>query len=158
MLSLGSSSGEFKWIESLHGTSVFKWVLLGLLVENSVGSDTSQLRLNLITVDDSGEISAGHEVSVEGVAPLFNTLGSVVSEDVVKGLEGVLGPDDESAEVTTWGELEEVQSVNVNGVNTWEISGGSLDEVVLISVNDEWASGKNVSGVSELSLAYSDSS
>lgn len=103
-LFLGSSSGGVTWGKLLHEASVLEWVLLLLLVEDGGGLDLSELALNLITVDDSSEISAGHHVSVEDISALFNTLGSVVTEDVVKGLESVLGPDDESTEVTTWGE------------------------------------------------------
>jgi len=103
-LLLSSSSGSVAWVDSLHEASVLEWVLLLLLVENGVSSDLSEFALNLITVDDSSEISAGHHVSVEDISTLLNTLGSVVTEDVVESLEGILGPDDESAEVTTWGE------------------------------------------------------
>lgn len=103
-LEFSGSSDGVTWVESLHEASVLEWVLLLLLVENSVGSDLSKLGLDLITVDDSSEISACHNISVKDISALFNTLGSVVTEDVVECLEGVLGPDDESAEVTTWGE------------------------------------------------------
>jgi hypothetical protein len=87
---------------------------------------------------------------------LLNVLSSVVTEDVVKGLEGILGPDDESTEVTTRGELEEIESANVANINTREISSGSFDEVVLISVDDEGTLSKDVSGVTEFTLSTSD--
>ena len=58
--------------------------------------------------------------------------------------------------MSSWGELEEVQSGNVTGVNSWQVSGGSLDKVVLVSVDDEWAFSNNVSGVSHLSVTFSD--
>lgn len=103
LLELSSLSGGFEGVESLHLTLVLQGVLLGSVVDDFVGLYLSQLRLNLIGVDDSGEISASHHVSVEDVATLFNASSSVVSEDGVKSLEGVLGPDNESAEVTTWG-------------------------------------------------------
>lgn len=155
LLELSGLSGGFIGVELLHESLVLEGVSLGLVVENGVGSHLSQLRLNLITVDDSGEISTGHDVSVEDVATLLDTLGSVVAEDVVEGLEGVSGPDDESAEVTTGGELEEVESVYAHGLNTGEVSGGSLHEVVLVTVDNEGSLSENVSGVSHLTVTNS---
>lgn len=103
-LLLSRSSGSVTWGELGHETSVLEWVLLLLLVEDGGGLHLSEFGLNLVAVDDSSEISACHHVSVEDISALFNTLGSVVTEDVVEGLESVSGPDDESTEVTTWGE------------------------------------------------------
>ena len=114
-------------------------------MKDLAGLDDSDLRLNLIGVDDSGKISAGHNVSVQNVSALLNTLGSPLSEDVVESLESILGPDDESAEVTTRSELEEVESVNAASINTGEISGSSLDEVVFVTVDDERTLSQNVS-------------
>lgn len=158
LLLLSGLLGDFIRVKLLESTSVLKRVLSLSVVEDLVGLDGSELGLDLVRVDDSGEISAGHDVSVENVAALFNTLGSVVTEDLVEGLEGVSGPDDESAEVTTGGELEEVESVYVHSFNTGEVSGGSLDEVVFVTVDDEGTLSKNVSGVSHLSVADSNSS
>jgi hypothetical protein len=70
--------------------------------------------------------------------------------------EGFSGPDDESTDVSTWGELEEIESTDVDCVNSWEISSSSLDEIVLVSVDDEGSLSYNVSGVSHLSVTLSD--
>lgn len=43
--------------------------------------------------------------------------------------------------------------MNVDGLNTWEVSGGSLDEVVFIAIDNEGTLSENVSGVSHLTLA-----
>lgn len=47
--------------------------------------------------------------------------------------------------MSSWGELEEVQSGNVTCVNSRQVSSGSLDEVVLVSIDDEWALSYNIS-------------
>jgi hypothetical protein len=69
--------------------------------------------LNLIGVDDSGEISTVHDTSVESVVALLLGSSGMASEDVVESLESILGEDNESTEVSTWGKLEDVESVHV---------------------------------------------
>lgn len=155
LLVFSSTSGQFEGIQLLKSTLVLKRVLLGLVMEDGVFLDLSEFKLNLIRVDDSGEISAGHNVSGKNVSTLFDSLCSVVTEDSVKGLEGILGPDDESSQMTTWGELEEVKSVNAGSFDTGEVSSSSLNEVVLITVDDEGSLSENVSGVSNLTVSNS---
>jgi hypothetical protein len=60
----------------------------------------------LIRVDDSSKISDGHLASVKLISSLLNAVLSVSSENVVKVSESILGEDNESAEMTTWSELE----------------------------------------------------
>ena len=155
LLLLIGASNLVEGVESVHESAVLKRVLLSDVLDNG-GLDLAELGLNLIGVNDSGEVSAVHHVSVENVSTLFNVSSAVVSEDTVEGLEGVLGPDHESAEVTTGGELEEVKSVNVDEVDTWEVSGGSLHVLILLSVDDEGTTSEDISGVSHFALASSD--
>lgn len=142
-------------VKSVHQDSVGQRVLLGGVVKSG-GLDSAELGLDLIGVDDSGEVSAGHHISVEGISTLFDVSASVVAEDTVESLEGIAGPDDKAAEVTTGGELEEVKSVNIDEVNAWEVSGSALHALVLLTVNDQRATSEDVSGVSHLTLASSD--
>ena len=131
-LSVGNELGlEFsllvsEWVDSLHLGSVGEWILLLVVIDLGV-SDLSELGLDLIRVDDSGKIGASHHSSSEVVSRLLDSSMSEASEDVVKLLEGILGEDKESSEMSTWGELEDVESADVASVNTWEIPGGSLD-------------------------------
>jgi hypothetical protein len=129
-------------------------VLLGDVLDDG-SLNLAELGLNLVRVDDSSEISAVHHVSVEDIATLLDVSSSVVSEDTVEGLEGVLGPDNKSAEVTTRGELEEVKSVNVDKVDTGEVSGGSLHILVLLTIDNQRSTSEDISGVSEFALASS---
>jgi hypothetical protein len=107
----------------------------------------------LVRVDDSGEISACHHVTVELIARLLNTLNSVGSEDSVEGGEGILGEDNESADVTSGGELEKVESVDTAGVDSGQVTGGSLEEGVLVSVDNKGTLGNGEARVSHLVLA-----
>ena len=161
-VSLGFSGGDelslfgSEWVESVSDGSVGKWVLLGLIVNSDVSSGFSKFGLNLIGVDNSADIGAAHDGSVESVTLLF--LGDVRwgTEDSVEGLESILGEDDESTEVTTWGELEDVKSVDVAGIDTWEVSSGLLDTGGLVSVHDKWTLSHDVSGVSVFTSSGSD--
>lgn len=155
LLLLVGASDLVEGVESVHEGMVVKRVLLSDVLHDG-GLHLSELGLDLVGVDDSSEVSAVHHVSVEDIATLLDVGSSVVAEDTVKSLEGVLGPDDESAEVATRGELEEVKSVNVDEVDAGEVSGGSLHVLVLLTVNDQGSASEDVSGVSEFTLASSD--
>lgn len=152
--SLGLSVAErlSSGVESLHGGFVGKRVLLALVGLVSADASHSELALDLVRVDDSGEVSAGHHVSTELEATLGDGSLSVGTEDVVELLKGILGEDDESSEVTTWGELEEVKSVDVADVDTFEVASGLLDKRVGITVDDEGTSAESETGVSQLAL------
>ena len=140
-----------EWVKLVHHGLVGQWVLLGLVVGSDGGLDISQLGLNLIGVDDSSKISAGHNVSVELVSRLLEGTVSVGTEDGVEGLEGILGEDEESSEMSTWGKLENVKSVHVASVDTREISGGVSDTLRFITEDDEGSLSHDVSGVSVFS-------
>jgi hypothetical protein len=137
-----------EWVESVHNGLVGKWVLLSLVVDSDGSSNFSKLGLNLIGVNDSSNISASHNMSVEVVSLLLERIGLVGTEYAVEGLEGILGVDDKSTEMTTWSKLEDVKSIDVAGINTWEISCESLEILGFTSVNEEWSLSHNVSRVS----------
>jgi len=145
-----------EWVEPEHHSLVGEWVLLGLIVGSFGNSGGSELGLNGIRVNDSGEISAGHDGSVQRVTRLLDGVLEVGSVKAVKSLEGILGEDNESTEVTTWGELEDVKSTNVASVNTWEVSSGRFNLLGLITVDDEWSLSHDVLGVSVFTLTGSD--
>jgi hypothetical protein len=149
-LNFKSALGLGVGVKLLHESAVVEGVLVGGLLGDRVVSNGTELALNLVGVDDSGEVGAGHHVPVELVAALLNTLLTVGTEDLVKVGEGVLGEDHESAEVTTGSELEEVESVDTARVDTGEVAGGSLDEGVLVTVDNEGTLGQLEARVSLL--------
>lgn len=142
-------------VESLHDGSVGERVLLVLVVGSHGSSSLSELGLNLVGVDDSGKVGAGHHGSVHVVATLLLGAEAVGSENGVQGSEGRLSEHEESSEVTTRGELEDVKSVDIAGVNTREVSGGSLDGVFVVVVDEERSLSDNVFGVSVFALSSS---
>jgi len=146
---LGQITGNLEVrVDDLHGSLVLQGVLsASTLLEVSL-LDSTELGLNLVRVDNSGEISAGHHGSIKLVAALLNTFLSVGTKDVVKVLESISSEDNESTEMTTGGELEEVKSVNVADINTGKVAGGSLEVGVLVTVNDKGSLGHLEAGVS----------
>jgi hypothetical protein len=151
-LLLGGALSLVGRVESLHKSVVLEGVLLLFVVENDVGLDLSELGLNLIGVDDSGEVSDVHAASGELISTLLDTLDTVGTENVVEGLESVLGEDDESAEVTTGSKLEEVKSVHVADINAGQVASSSLHGGVGIAVDDERTLAEHEAGVPHLGL------
>jgi hypothetical protein len=149
------TSGLAEGVELLHHVSVLERVLLGLVVHANGGLDGAELGLNLVRVDDSGEVGAVNGVTLELVSTLLGSLLGVSAEDVVELGEGVGGPDHQSSNVTTGGELEEVESVDVASVNTGEVPGASLDVRVTVSIDDQGSLAHGESGVAVLSLSVS---
>ena len=88
------------------------------------GSDNG---LDFVGVDQSGEIGVSEEGSFKNVSLLSDSGGGEGSEDVVKSFEGGSGPDNESSEVTSGGELEEIESINMADFNSGNVSSGLSD-------------------------------
>ena len=55
--------------------------------------------------------------------------------------------------MTTWGELEEVESVYVADIDAWEVASGSLDGGIVVAVDDKRTLAEHEAGVSHLGLA-----
>jgi len=148
----GVSFGEAGMgVDSGHGLLVLEVVGsvhlggVGLLVDysalNGVGhEDTTNIRV--------GEDGTGEEVSVLDSGGLVSG-----SEDGVQLLEGSLSPDDESANMTSRGKVEEVQLVDVGNTDTGQISESTVDFEVLGSNNNEGTSLNLLGSVPQASLA-----
>ena len=74
------------------------------------------------------------------------------AEDVIEQGEGTLSPDDETTEVTTRSELEEVEPPDVDYLNTGKVTEG-LDNTVVLVVDNERTTALAVTTVPELALA-----
>jgi hypothetical protein len=74
--------------------------------------------------------------------------------DLVKGLESGRGPDDETTEVTTRGELKEVHGEDGAGLNTGDVaeSGNELLAILAGVVDNEGTTALAVAAVSQLTL------
>ena len=133
-------------IELLEGDDGSERVGLGL-VSGGLGLGGVEDRLDLIGVDDTGEIGVGHGGGGDAL--------SGVSVDLVEGIEGGLGPDAESSHVSSRSELQEVQAVHAAELDTGKVAEGEFDAVVL-SVDDEGTTAHSVSAVTHLTLTGTD--
>ena len=79
------------------------------------------------------------------------------SKDVVELFESTLSPNDESANMSSWCQLEEVHSGDVNGLDSWDVPEGLNQRDVLSTVDDEWSSSSSVSSVSNFPSSSSNS-
>jgi hypothetical protein len=150
-----SSDGEVG-VQPVGELLVLEWVLL-LALDVIVVFDWFDDGLDFVRVDDSADISVAQDGSVEGVVGFLNTVFAVGSEDLVQRLEGGFGPDDQTAEGASWGELLKVESVNVVDFNAWDVSDGLEELDVLVGVDEEWATTDSVSSVSDLATTSAES-
>ena len=118
-----------------------------------LGSDGG---LDLVGVDDSGDVGVGERGSVQVESVLSDGAVSVGAEDLVEVGEGALRPEDESSELAARSELQQVESVDVEDVDSRDVSERALDVLLAVSDDDERASLLVEPLVPELSLAGSD--
>lgn len=143
-------------VELVEGLGVVEWVVLAGVVEDSVGLGGSDCALDLVGVDDSGDVGVGDLAVGKVVSLLLHGRLGEGSEDIVELLEGALSPDDEPADVASGGELEKVESADVSDFNSGHVS-ECLDEGNIGSaVDNERSSSGSVPSVSELALSGSD--
>lgn len=140
-------------VETEENSLVDKRVLLlcpGALLD-LLASGTND-RLDLVRVDETSNVGVGDLGGGEEVVALVE--GSFVkgAKDLVEESKSTLGPDDEAAEVTTWGELEEIEATDVDELNTWKIA-ECLDDTVVLIVHNERTTALAVPAVPHLALA-----
>lgn len=135
-------------VQSQHNLLVLQWVLLQdvrSLGRSLVGwSDNS---LDLRRVDQGLVVGVRDNVGWQRVA-------SLVVVDRVQRLNGSLGPDNESTQVSTWSQLQQTQTGNVGSVDTWNVSQG-LGNTVVVSVDNQWTLLLDESSASQLTLTSS---
>jgi len=128
---------------------------------SSVGVDSGKLgnlasedSLDFLGVDESAKVGVGNKGSWELVVLLVGRLLVVCSVDLVEGSEGRGGPDAETSDVTSGGKLEEVQSVNVDALDSGKVSECSPQLLSLAgAVHKQGTSSGGVSSVSVLSVS-----
>lgn len=158
LLLLLSVLGEHRsvGVQAQHDLLVAQRVLL---LDSRAASDGLTLggverALDFRAVDETGEIGLGDDVGgEEEVALVGGGLGGG-AVDLVQSLEGGGGPDDEAAEVTTGGELEEVEGGDGAGLDTGDVA-EALDELLAVDggvVDDERAAALAVAATTELTL------
>jgi len=117
-LNISGSSGFEVRVKFLHHSLVLKRILLGLKVVYDGCSDFSKFGLDLIGVDNAGKISTVNDVTLELISVFVSSFFGVGSENFIEGFKSITGEDNESTDLTTGGELEEVKSVDIADINT----------------------------------------
>ena len=107
---------------------------------------------DLLRLEQLGEVGHGHLGL--GQVPVLLLLCGLPPGAVegVQPLEGGLGPDDEPAEVAAGGELEEVESLDGDGVAAGDVAEGAGDALVVV-VDDEGAELLDAAAVAHLAAA-----
>lgn len=156
LLSEDFSSGDSLGVrvESHSEQTVLKRVL-SVEVDLLSGYLLSEDRLDFIRVDDSLEVRVGHEGSGQLVVALLGGSLSVGAVDAVELFEGISGPDAESTEVTSRGQLQEVESGDRDQFNSGKVAEG-LDSRALLVVDNERSSSLSVSSVSHFTDSTAD--
>lgn len=87
----------------------------------------------------------------------FFFLSSVAesAEDLVQGAECILSPDNESAKLTSWGQLLKIQAVDVADLNAWDVTECLSQLDIFVCVYNKRALAEVISSVSELALTSS---
>ena len=92
------------------------------------------------------------QTSISTLDSLVTGLGGV---NLVQSTESTLGPDDEPADVTTRGQLQQVQGSDGTSLDTGDVPQG-LDDTLVVLVNDKRTSPLPVPPVPHLSLSGPD--
>jgi len=111
---------------------------------------------DFLGADDAGDVVVGDHGGGEDEATLDLGLLGEGAEDLVELLEGGLGPDDEAAEVTTGGEVEEVQGVDVGGVEAVDVAESAGAVGVAVGEDEHGATAVDVAAVAALATAGAD--
>jgi hypothetical protein len=138
------------WVEFEESSQVAERVLLewgtGLVVLWWVDN-----ALHFITVDETGKIWVTHDVTGQLVATLDFRSSLSRAKDLVELLESRLRPDAEATEVSTWGQLQEVEAVDRGDVNTRDVTEGTGDATIG-TIDDEWSLALDITTVAHLTL------
>lgn len=86
---------------------------------------------------------------------LLGRLLAESAEDTIQSLKGILGPDNEAADVTTRGKLEKVQSLHRADVDTRDVAEGLRNAIILV-VDNERATANDVAAVAHLANTSAD--
>lgn len=154
-LSLGFSDILSVGVQFIHELFVLEGVFLLQVMGNKVLFDGGNDRLNFIGVDDSGNISVGHNRSFQFIVRFLFTGSLEGSENIVQSHASGLSPDDESTQLSSGGQGLEVQSVDISDFNTRDVSESLNEFDVFVSIDDEGSFLDLVSFVSQFSFSSS---
>jgi len=150
-----SAEGLRIWIETEEDSLVHKGILL--LCPGSF-LDFLPCRpnngLDLVTVDNASDVGVRDLGRRENVVLLIDSRLVERSEHLVQQRKGTLRPDHKSAEMSTRGQLQQVQSSHINEFNTRKVPEG-LDHALIFAVNNKGTASLPMSAVPKLAFASS---
>ena len=109
---------------------------------------------DLLGLHDAGDVGAGQHGLGEGEALLDGGGLGEGAEDLVELLEGGLGPDEEASDVSSGGEVEEVQGVDVGDVEAEDVAEGA--DTLVIGEHEHGATAVHVATVAGLAGSGAD--
>lgn len=157
-LLLGESRGV--WVQAQHDLLVLERVLLlhTSTLRPGLALGAAQDALYFGAVDQTGKVRLGNDVGGQEEVLLHGGGLGGGAVDLVEGLEGGRGPDDETTEVTTGSQLQQVQGVDGAGLDTGDVA-EALDKLLAVDlgvVDDKRAAAVAVAATSELALTGSE--
>ena len=150
------SEGLVVWVEEVHLGSVSEWVLLLSGVEDLGRSLVSEDALDLVRVDDLSDVWVRKDLTTEKVILSDGAGTSDGTELLFELSEGTFGEDEKSAELSSWGEGSDVESVDVEDVDTLDVSDGTDQSFGFVGDDEEWTSSLLESVVSHFASAGSE--
>jgi len=142
-------------VETEEDALIDQWVLvLSPRALGDFGVGRSDDSLDHGAVDDASDIGVCDLGGRENVVLLVD--GSLIegTKDLIEKAEGILSPDNKSTKVTTRGELEQVQSANIDHLNAREVP-ECLDDTIVLVVHNERATTLAVPTTPDLSFSGS---
>eukprot|EP00657_Telonema_sp_P-1_P009061 TRINITY_DN323_c0_g1_i3.p1 TRINITY_DN323_c0_g1~~TRINITY_DN323_c0_g1_i3.p1 ORF type:complete len:294 (+),score=119.27 TRINITY_DN323_c0_g1_i3:122-1003(+) len=109
---------------------------------------------DLLGLHDAGNIGAGEHGLGKGEVLLDGGGLGEGSEDLVELLEGGLGPDEEASDVSSGGEVEKVQGVDVSDVKAEDVAEGA--DTLVIGEDEHGATAVHVTTVTGLAGSGAD--
>jgi len=144
-------------VELEHGSDVGERVLFGASLD-SVGVFWGvKDALNFVTLEEGLEITVLDDSRWDAPVLFGRGTGGEVTVDGVEGFEGVFGEDEESADVSTWRESENIQGLDIEDFDAWDVSEGS-DNTVVLGVDDCWSEFLDMFSITRFTSASSCSS
>jgi hypothetical protein len=153
---LGTTEDLSVGVETVHDTLVLERVLLlGVRTLLDLVTGRADNGLDFVRVDETVDIRVGHDVGGENVVLLQGSRGFVGTVELIQKRDGTLGPDDETTQVSTGSELQQVETTDVDELKTGQVA-ESLDNTVILVVDNERTTALTMTAVSELTLTGTD--
>jgi hypothetical protein len=125
-------------VEFKHGSDVVEWILFGASFDGDGSFWSVQNGLNFVTLEEGLEVGVLDDGGWDAPVLFGGGTGGEVAVDSVEGFEGVFSEDEKSSDVSTWGQSKNVQVVDIENFDAWDVSESS-DNTVVLGVDDGWS-------------------